>query len=105
VVSFFGLVGSIVGGLSGEIPGAVIGVGICAVIGGGLLGLTGATLGGRVGYLGYLVVQNAPAYEFKIKPFNDSEILTKRLHTGGIRVNTSVRILEKIGKLFIKKIK
>lgn len=75
------------------------------VIGGGLLGLTGGVLGGTVGYVGDLAVQNAPEYEFKIKQFSDSQILTIRQQSGVISVNTSVRILEKNGELFIKKIK
>ena len=105
-----GIIGGSVGLLAGSLlhyslPVIIISTAIGGVLGGGLLGLTGVALGGTVGYLGDLAVQNAPEYEFKIKPFNDPQIITIRQHAGGIPVNANVRILEKNGELFIKKIK
>jgi outer membrane lipoprotein SlyB len=100
-----GAVGLIPGIMSGSSAGLVICTAVGGVIGAGLLGLTGGVLGGTVGYLGDLAVQNAPEYEFKIKQFNGSQILTIRQHSSVIPINTRVRILEKNGELFIKKIK
>ena len=100
-----GAVGLIPGIMSGSMPGLVICTAIGGVIGAGLLGLTGGVLGGTVGYVGDLAVQNAPEYEFTIKQFSDSQILTIRQHSGAIPVNTSVWILEKHDELFIRKIK
>ena len=100
-----GLIGAIPGVLAMSTPGLVIGTAIGAVAGAGLLGLTGGAIGGTLGYVNDLAVQNAPEYEFRIKQSSDPEILTIRQHSGVIPVNTSVKILEKNGAYFIKKIK
>lgn len=100
-----GAIGLIPGIMSGSMPGLVICTAIGSVIGGSLLGLTGGVLGGTVGYVGDLAVQNAPEYEFRIKQVSNSQILTIRQHSNAIPINTSVRILENNGKLFIRKLK
>jgi hypothetical protein len=100
-----GAVGLVPGFMSGSVPGLVICTVVGGVIGASVLGLTGGALGGTVGYVSDLVVQNAPEYEFRIKPLNESKILTIRQHSGVIPVNTRVRILEKNNAIFIRKIK
>ena len=102
-----GVIGGVVGLMPGLMTGSPQGLIICsaagAVVGAGLFGLTGGMLGGTVGYMGDLVVQNAPEYEFKVKSLSDSRIITVIQHSGAIPINSRVLILEKNGKLFVKK--
>ncbi len=102
-----GVIGGVVGLMPGLMTGSPQGLVICsaagAVIGAGVFGLTGGFLGGTVGYMGDLAVQNTPEYEFRVKSLNDSRILTIIQHSRAIPVNSRVLILEKNGKLFIKR--
>lgn len=102
-----GVVGGVIGLIPGIMSGTMPGLMICtiggSVIGATIFGLTVGAVGGTVGYAADLTVQNRSQYEFKVKSDNKSQIMTITQYSSAIPLNTSVRILEKNGTIFIRK--
>jgi len=102
-----GIVGGAIGLVPGFMSGSAPGLMICtiggAVIGATIFGVTAGAVGGTVGYAADLTAQNRSQYEFKVKSDNQSQILTITQYSGAIPLNTSVRILEKNGTIFVRK--
>lgn len=102
-----GIVGGAVGLVPGLMSGSAPGLMICtiggAAIGATLLGVTAGAVGGTVGYAADLTAQHRSHYEFKVKSDHEAQVLTVTQYSSAIPLNTSVRILEKNGTLFVRK--
>ncbi len=115
-----GISGLTYGAIGGVVVGGVIGatVGLASmstpevvVIGGLVVGAAGAiyygVLGGLLGltggYVSDLAHKNYPHYELKAQTIPHAEIYTIKQYTTEIPLNTRVRIFEKNGEYFVRK--
>lgn len=100
------VLGSAAGGLYGVAEGgssnptlfaSVIGAGTGAVA----FGLPGAAVGGAAGYL---MTKHLADYQYIVKSLRDNKLYTVTQYSARIPLHTQVRVLERNGSLFIRKV-